>query len=276
MKKSKTKVKVVHQKIVTAGNVIEIIAYEKPVLMGFSQAANHDKTRNENMAKSQRRLLDQDNRRRSLHRSKQNITRLINANLGRHGQQDKFVTLTFKENIVDHHIANAEFRKFIKRLNYKLFKKQSGLLYVTVAERQERGAIHFHCVFFNLPYIQHAELLKIWNKTQVNGAVNVQAIEKGGNIGAYLVKYIQKDFLAARFAEGNLLSQKEKGENLYFRSANLLKPTETSLSEEKMQKILGELALNEAYEMRYFEQENTHRGKVSYWQFVPKSNPTFD
>lgn len=270
MKNIESKLKVVHQKIVRAGDVIELYQYEKPVIMGFSQATDHDKTRNENMPKEHRKLLDQDNKRRSLHRSKQNITRLINSNLGQHSQQDKFVTLTFKENIVDHRIANEEFRKFIKRLNYKLFKKQSGLLYVAVAERQNRGAIHFHCIFFNLPYVQHSELLKIWNKSQYNGAVNVQSIKKGGNVGAYLVKYIQKDFLAARFGEGNLTFQKEKGQNLYFRSANLLKPTETALSEERMAEILGELALNEDYEMRYFEQENTHRGKVSYWQFVPK------
>lgn len=270
MKTIEPTLKVVHQKIVHAGDVIELYHYEKPVVMGFSQATGHDKTRNENMAASQRQLLDQDNKRRSLHRSKQTITRLINANLGKHGQQDKFVTLTFKENIVDHQVANEEFRKFIKRLNYKVSKKQSGLLYIAVAERQERGAIHFHCVFFNLPYIAHSELLKIWNKSQYNGAVNVKAIEKGGNVGAYIVKYIQKDFLAVRFGEGNLSSQKAKGQKLYFRSQHLLKPTETALSEERMAEILGELALNEDYEMRYFEQENTHRGKVSYWQFVPK------
>lgn len=270
MKNIESKLKVVHQKIVRAGDVIELYQYEKPVIMGFSQATDHDKTRNENMPKEHRKLLDQDNKRRSLHRSKQNITRLINSNLGQHSQQDKFVTLTFKENIVDHQIANEEFRKFIKRLNYKVSKKQSGLLYIAVAERQERGAIHFHCVFFNLPYIAHSELLKIWNKSQYNGAVNVKAIQKEGNIGSYIVKYIQKDFLAVRFNEGNLSSQQAKGQKLYFSSHNLLKPSETSLSEERMEEILANLALNENYEMRYYQHENTHRGKVSYWQFVPK------
>lgn len=270
MNQIKSKIKVVHQKIIHSGDIVELYHYENPVISGFAQATDHDKTRNENMPKKQRQLLDQDNKRRSLHRSKQTITRLINANLGRHGQQDKFVTLTFKENITDHQVANAEFTKFIKRLNYKVFKKQAGLLYVAVAERQERGAIHFHCVFFNLPFIQHADLLKVWNKTQLNGAVNVKAIEKGGNIGSYIVKYIQKDFLAVRFNEGNLSSQQAKGQKLYFRSRNLIKPSETSLSEDRMAEMLGELAANDKYEMRFFEQENSYRGKVSYWQFAPK------
>jgi hypothetical protein len=56
------------------------------------------------------------------------IARLVDMNFD---NQTKFLTLTFKENIQDIEYANNEFKKFIKRLNYNLYKtKKANLKYI--------------------------------------------------------------------------------------------------------------------------------------------------
>ena len=52
------------------------------------------------------------------------IARLVDTNFD---NQTKFLTLTFKENIQDIEYANNEFKKFIKRLNYDLYKTKKQI-----------------------------------------------------------------------------------------------------------------------------------------------------
>lgn len=56
-------------------------------------------------------------------------------------ENDTFMTLTFAENIQDITYADNEFKKFMKRFNYK-YKRKSKFL--AVREFQKRGAIHYH------------------------------------------------------------------------------------------------------------------------------------
>ena len=54
-------------------------------------------------------------------RAKREVRRLINANVGRHSKEkntDKFLTLTFAENITDIQEANRHFHHFMKKLRY--------------------------------------------------------------------------------------------------------------------------------------------------------------
>lgn len=98
------------------------------------------------------------------------LSRLIDVNFD---DKTSFMTITFKENVTNIEYANAEFKKFIKRLNYKLFKtKKAELKYIAVWELQKRGAIHYHIIFFSLPYIAHTELRKLWTL----GSINIKKI----------------------------------------------------------------------------------------------------
>jgi len=99
-----------------------------------------------------------------------------------------FLTFTFADNIQDLDIAHRFFRNFIKRLGYFIDTK---VKYVAVYEYQARGAIHYHVLFFNLPYIPaiHSFMDKCWGQGFVFGKVvnNTQSASR------YLTKYIQKE-----------------------------------------------------------------------------------
>ncbi|MGG6448183.1 rolling circle replication-associated protein [Pseudobacillus badius] len=220
------------------------------------------------MSKEERILKDQANLRRSLSRSIQTLRRTINANIGQWGKEKpKFMTLTFRENVLDHEIANAEFREFIKRLSYKLFKKQSGLKYTCVVERQARGAIHYHVLFYNLPYIKQEELVKVWENGKEQRGVRINAIEDIDNVGAYVVKYIEKDIQALKdgFDTKTGKSAKEKNKKLFFQSRGLIKPEERSMTEEELKEFESKLIDDKA---TVFEatHDNEFVGKMTYKQ----------
>ena len=113
-------------------------------------------------------------------RTRQNIRRLINSN----ADLNKFITLTFSDNITDVENANLHFKKFILRLKYKF----SELKYLTVIEFQKRGAVHYHMVC-NMPYINKFILSEIWG----NGFIKINRINNCDNVGAYVSKYLSKE-----------------------------------------------------------------------------------
>lgn len=100
------------------------------------------------------------NREIVLYRARNEVRRLINANVNRYSDEMNnllkpvFLTLTFAENIKDLTAANREFRKFMKRLGHFVAKDQAHVQYVAVPEFQKRGAVHYHLVIFNLPSIK--------------------------------------------------------------------------------------------------------------------------
>jgi hypothetical protein len=117
------------------------------------------------------------------------LGRLIDANFD---HRTSFLTLTFKENIDDIQKTNYEFNKFIKRLNYKIYKsKEAKLKYIGVWELQKRGAIHYHIVLFSVPKIPYKDLKEIWPY----GSVNIKKIDvdQRENIGRYISKYFEKN-----------------------------------------------------------------------------------
>ncbi|KKS91752.1 MAG: Rep protein [Candidatus Collierbacteria bacterium GW2011_GWC2_43_12] len=158
-------------------------------------------------------------RAKALQRARSTVRRSINSNVsGWHSATGRefmpvFITFTFAENIQKLQEANKLFTKAIKRLTWFLTKsKRSSLKYLAVPEFQERGAIHYHVVFFNLPYIENCydEVRRIWKY----GMVNVKAIYDVDNVGGYVTKYMVKDLEDPRLA----------GEKCYFVSRGLKKP----------------------------------------------------
>ena len=117
--------------------------------------------------------------------------------------------MTFRENITDIRIANAEFKKFIQRLRnipqYSFFK------YLTVIQFQVRGTIHYR-MLSDLPYIPKAKLYRIWG----NVFVKINDIKNVDDVGAYLIGYMNK-----KLNDKRLLRNKA-----YLISKNLDKPKE--------------------------------------------------
>lgn len=235
-------------KLVKSGNIIELYKYEKGVFKGFV---------NENGRAGNGCITDdqkEKNREISLMRARRDLRRIVNANVGQWGDDvtSKFVTLTFKENLCDLDKANYDFRQFIKRLNYKVYgKKCSKLKYTAVPEFQKRGAVHYHVIFYNLPYIESKVIQEVWGY----GFIKVNKIDDIDNVGAYICKYLTKSNVDSRL----------EGRKCYFNSRGLKKPLEVYLDDDELKDIKKRLP--EGAMTYKSEFDNEYLGKIEYQQF---------
>jgi hypothetical protein len=137
------------------------------------------------------------------------IRRLVDCN---YDDKSSFLTITFKENITDVKLAHNEFEKFMKRL--KRYLKRTKIKYIATWERQKRGAVHYHIILFDVPFMDVNKLEEIWG----NGFVKINQIAKSvkqWEIGVYLTKYFVKD-----------IDKKERYSNAYSKSRGLIEPIE--------------------------------------------------
>lgn len=234
--------------MITSGDIVEIFEYERPVILGKSrnalgravEASEEDK---------------RETRKKTLSQSHSYVRRLINANVKAWGESPKFVTLTFAENVQDIPTANYEFKKFRQRLEYEYKIK---LKYLVVMEFQKRGAIHYHAIMFNLPFIENEKLAMIWG----NGFIKINAIDQVTNIGVYVTKYMTKE----NYEEAK--SDRLIGKKSYFTSRGLIKPQET-IDKKEIEQSEAVLSPIKTYEANF---ENDYLGKINYKQYNPNIN----
>ncbi|XOW04886.1 Rep protein [Streptococcus thermophilus] len=208
-----------NQKTIETPTYIEIWEYEQPILA--KRKNDDEKKEKPDWLKSTKQTFDNltaqgqydSLKRKQTHYKNQRfvVARLIDTNFD---TQTKFLTLTFKENITDIAYTNSEFKKFMKRLNYHLYKtKKSQIKYLATWEKQKRGAIHYHVVLFSFPYLPHAELTAIWGHGLIK--INKIDVDSAKNRGRYVSKYFDKD-----------LELKEHKKKAFFKSQNLKQPIE--------------------------------------------------
>jgi len=131
----------------------------------------------------------------SVSRARERVYRIVRANEKRFtNRKDKkkavFVTLTTKDQCTSYKQSNQKIKAFIRRLNeYCGYKVH----YIVVPERHKSNAIHYHGVFFNLPFIPVRVLSRdIWKF----GYTDIQVPRKIRNVASYIAKYLTKDFQA--------------------------------------------------------------------------------
>lgn len=178
-------------------NVATRYVYSKPRIVFFSTREDFTKKK-----KAERRSD-------SIARSRQLIYDIVQSNLGRFPNPPIFATFTFSENVTDLKFANSCFRRFVRRINNYCSIK---LAYLTVVEFQERGAVHFHAIFFNMPFVPVKKFEKIW----AMGYTNIKVITKVKNLSAYVCKYLTKETLDNRLV----------GQKVFFCSRYLQRPIE--------------------------------------------------
>lgn len=186
-------------KVILSGAVLEFLEFKK---------------------RSELYISSDDSRTQAINRARRRLRRLINSNAGQwYDDISKkyflplFLTLTFRENITDIKYANSFFSDFVARFNYHFFQtKKRVLKYVVVVEFQQRGAVHYHAILFNVPFVEnlHARISDVWR----HGFVFVNSLKDVRNVGAYVVKYMSKEMQDDRLV----------GQKMYFASKNLLKP----------------------------------------------------
>lgn len=198
-------------KVVISGNVVETYKFERPILYGVEISKKTKK-------KCPRRLfglITESN----VYATRSRLRRLMQANASQYFKPDGlpfkpiFITYTFKENLTKLTYAHTFFKKFILRLNYFVYdEKCSRLRYLAVPEFQKRGAVHYHCVFFNLPYIDriYDEMQRVWGQ----GFCIVKTINNDVHLVNYVSKYFTKEALDSRLV----------GRKKYFCSKGLFKP----------------------------------------------------
>jgi len=164
---------------------LELYHYELPIYWGF-----------QNISIKNRQIdLNKERTQLSINRARQKLYKIILSNINeKQKYKNLFLTLTFKKNITDIKEANYEYKKFIQRF----YTKYGKYKYVTVIEFQKRGAVHYHTLLFNVPYIKdlHLKIKKIWK----NGMTEIKPIQDIKNISAYVSKYIRKGFFDKRLS----------------------------------------------------------------------------
>jgi hypothetical protein len=113
--------------------------------------------------------------------------------------------------------ARLEWEKFVKRLRRLLGEKHE---FAAVWEMQQRGVVHFHCVFFGMPYIQAATLERLWG----HGFIRIKDVSDLDFPARYLAKYFVKEFTEGEAA--NLLAGRPRRSRAWTVSRGVRRPVE--------------------------------------------------
>jgi len=105
------------------------------------------------------------------------------------GVRCTFLTLTFSGS-PDNQTAKAALKRFTMRLR-RLYPDMSALWRL---ERQERGAIHFHLILFNLPYIPQKGLQSVWEQCtgEARSIIHIKLLNSNRAVFNYVSKYVAK------------------------------------------------------------------------------------
>lgn len=253
---------VYNTKIIETPTTKEVYIYENPIFI-------HSTARQDSAETSKRKTFDEMSARRqydSLKRKQKHyeqtrweIARIVDCNFD---GRTKFVTLTFRDNIQDIAVTNREFKNFIQRLNYYIYQTKIQLLkYIATWEKQKRGAIHYHVIFFDFPYVSKEKLQKLWSHGFVK--INRIDVDSKENRGRYLSKYFSKD-----------LELKEHKKKAFFKSQNLKMPKETRLM--LTDDILADLQKeNIIFQREYTRQIYDTKSLISNGTYLKDSGVTY-
>lgn len=195
-------------KLVVAGDTVEVYEYEKPIQSFISpkKRSTYGKAK-ESTDEERAEYKKKNDNKKVVHLKRLCRTNFFEARGG--DETVKFLTLTYKDNKQDLDAANADFTNFIKRLNYKAFGTKKAVLdYVAIHEKQARGAIHYHVILFNMPYIPARDIEYIWS----HGFIKISMITTTNKLERYVTKYITKNIKDA-----------ERNKRAFFRSKGLKK-----------------------------------------------------
>lgn len=190
-------IKILKQRIIQYGDIAEQITFTKPVYVHSQENRTYSRSKVE------------ERRNDSLTRTRNILYQRIYGNIKKHGSFPPiFLTLTIAENICSLKQSNPLFSDFIRRLNYRCY---TNLKYICIPEFQERGAVHYHVIFFNLPFIHYSVMEEIWG----HGSIRIELSKNIKNLAAYMAKYLTKDIIDKRLA----------GHRIIITSKGLLKST---------------------------------------------------
>jgi len=238
------------KRLIISGPIVELYEYGLPYSYNHEPFPNRGRASSSTQGTSERR---EDN----LWFVRAQIRRLVDANVKRLGYEPVFLTFTFAENITSVEDANKMFSDFIERLN---FHYSTRFAYLTVVEFQKRGAVHYHCIFFNMALeIEENErknrvIAKLWG----HGFVDIERVRSAKRVGPYVCKYLDKAVHDKRL----------RGKKAFFTSRGLLRPR-LLRDEATIDSFLARSTLDLEHSVEY---DSKHYSKVSYKQYNARSN----
>lgn len=263
------------------GNIILLRSFRKEFAVGQRQYKSLKKEDSDDDQYPAEKLTPDQIRDLTLRRAKSRLIDLVNTNVFAYKKSDGevfppvFLTLTMDikkvgvEIATDIQTANYEFTKFIQRLNLRIInQKKSYSKYVAVIEFQKDidfkgivkangGAIHYHIILFNMPFIHKTEIEKIWG----NGFIRVREIEDVTNVGFYITKYMIKDLNDPRL----------KNHKCYITSKMLLKPTIVQF--EELINLIKLMLPQECLEKKVLDIPIKYLSAMSYWRYNLRLRP---
>jgi len=252
------------KKIIVSGNILEVFTYQKEPTGRDHSKEKIDAYNALDLENTSFEMITEDRtleRRLQSTREARNLTRrlaLMNFN-----NEDKFITLTYKDNMRDLGKADKDFKDFVKRFKYQMGMDQ--LKYLAVRERQKRGAIHYHMLcdwkqeMKTEEEIRHFERVLgtgnwgvgIWR----GGFVDIKPIDHVDNVGAYIIKYMTK----------NLSIELYKGKKLYLCSQGLERPKEYKGIEAEV--LFATYNLGHKKEVFTNHYESEYLGTITYHEY---------
>lgn len=226
-----------NKKIFFYGNKIEYRFFEKPYFYNFAPKRNIH-------ARSWGSVSFQ-KRHDHILRSRTTLKRLVEANAQAFGEIPKFFTFTFAENIENLTEAHDFWRLYQKRLRHFFGK---SFKYIAVPEFQKRGAVHYHVIYFDMPYVENMK--EIFSDLWTFGFFKIEAITDIEKVTKYIIKYISK---------GNTDMRMYKRRTFYT-SQKLLRPIEVRDSQD-IDDLLFFDTMNILATYQYY---NSRYGKVEY------------
>jgi len=242
-----------HSQLVLSGNALEIYRFEKPVFYDFDALKPGSGGSGESSV--------EENRKRSMQRARREMIRSVQANYEQwknpRGQKylSKMWTLTFADNRGNPRETNPEFTLFIKRLNYALFNtKKARMKYKAVIEFQKRGAVHYHLVVFNLPFIDDlfTKLETAWG----HGFIWTRKINSAVGAALYVAKYFTKTD-----------DPRLRGIKSYFSSQGLFKPLKIR-NNDNVRRILNEIPAQLMTNRNVYRSDHTGKTQVFYFDLT--------
>lgn len=192
---------------------------------------------------------------KSIKQSIKYIRRVINCNF--FGDfNERFITLTYADNMQDANILYKDFEKFIKRVKY--FLRDNNLKYINIVEPQGRGAWHCHLLLKsdNIAFLTDKICYNLWGK----GVTYSSALENIDNVGAYLSAYLTN----TKDKKGARLYMYKQNLKIMRCSRNCLKPVKEKISYYDFKKKFKNLKLNYIDSYAIFNKNNEIINSICY------------
>ncbi|MBF7076545.1 rolling circle replication-associated protein [Streptococcus sp. HF-100] len=154
------------------------------------------------------------------------LRRLVAHNFSGGGDNQLWLTFTYREHVIDPVQVYKDFKAFMRRLR----SKYSHVEYIAVIEPQESGRWHLHVLMKNETTlsIPNDVVATMWGK----GFTKTKRLRRADKVGNYLIAYLSnlqigdKDSQSKATVKGARLYMYPKGIRIYRTSRGIEKPLE--------------------------------------------------